>query len=224
LPTLAAQLPLPVPTLVRLGVPSERFPRTWLVTAWVPGEPADRTAISAGEATGTLASFLEALHVEAPGDAPLNPSRGIPLRTLTLGFDEVLSDIAVGDDVRKVWADAVDAPEWDRPPVWLHGDLHPANVVVANGTLAGVIDFGELCAGDPAGDLAAAWVLLPDGAADRLFDAYPMDGATIRRARGWAAARAHFLIAMGINGEKSIPGGKTTWGPAGRVALERVLA
>ena len=222
-PELAARLPLPVQTPVRLGVPSERFPRTWLVTTWVAGEPADRTPITAPESADTLATFLRALHVQAPAEALSIPSRGVPLRTLTLGFDEALEVVAEGDDIRKVWADAVAAPEWDGPPVWVHGDLHPANVVVADGTLAGVIDFGEICAGDPAGDLAAAWVLLPAGAAERFFDAYPADEATVRRARGWAASRALFLIAMGINGDKGLPGGKPGWGPAGRAALERLL-
>lgn len=69
------------------------------------------------------------------------------------------------------------------PAVWLHGDLHPANVVVRDGALVGLIDFGEMCGGDPATDLSAAW-LLPDGAAGRFFDAYgDVDGATIARAR-----------------------------------------
>ena len=122
-----------------------------------------------------------------------------------------------------MWADAIAAPAWDRPPVWLHGDLHPANVVVADGTLAGVIDFGEVCAGDPATDVAAAWILLPAGAADRFFERYPVDDATVRRARGWAVQRALFLIAMGINGDKGLPGGKPHWRPLGLEALDRLL-
>jgi aminoglycoside phosphotransferase (APT) family kinase protein len=109
--------------------------------------------------------------------------------------------------------------------VWLHGDLHPANVVVSGGTLAGVLDFGELCAGDPATDLAAAWVLLPAGTASRFFDAYAMaDEATIRRARGLAVLRAFVLIGIGQAGEQGLLGGKPTWLPAGWAALERVLA
>ncbi|MGW7003402.1 phosphotransferase, partial [Streptomyces sp. NPDC054933] len=110
-------------------------------------------------------------------------------------------------------------------PVWLHGDLHPANVVVLDGTLSGVIDFGDMCAGDPAVDLAAAWVLLPAGAASRFFDAYAhTDEAMIRRARGLAASKSLFLILMGQAGERGLPGGKPAWGPAGRAALDRVLA
>lgn len=109
--------------------------------------------------------------------------------------------------------------------MWLHGDLHPANVVVSGGTLAGVLDFGELCSGDPATDLAAAWVLLPAGTASRFFDLYAnADNAAIRRARGWAVLRAFVLISIGMNGEQGLPGGKPAWLPAGRAALERVLA
>jgi aminoglycoside phosphotransferase (APT) family kinase protein len=75
-------------------------------------------------------------------------------------------------------------------PLWLHGDLHPANVVLRDGILAGVIDFGEMCAGDPATDLSAAWILLPAGAASRFFDAYGQaDDATITRARLGCPAR-----------------------------------
>ena len=127
--------------------------------------------------------------------------------------------------VRAVWDDAVAAPEWEGPPVWLHGDLHPANVVVSDGTLSGVIDFDAMFAGDPAWDLAAAWVLLPSGAASRFFDVYAhADEATIRRARGLAAMKSLFLILMGQAGDRGLPGGKPTWGPAGRAALDRVLA
>ncbi|WP_375539663.1 MULTISPECIES: phosphotransferase [Nocardiopsis] len=79
------------------------------------------------------------------------------------------------------------AVEWDRPAVWVHGGLHPANAVVAGGILAGVVDFGELCAGDPATDLSAAWLLLPAGAATRIFDAYA--GAGRPRSAGRAGGR-----------------------------------
>jgi aminoglycoside phosphotransferase (APT) family kinase protein len=128
-------------------------------------------------------------------------------------------------DARRVWEEGAAAPEWADAPVWLHGDLHPANVGVASGTLCGVIDFGGLCAGDPAEDLSAAWLLLPAGTAARFFDAYAdTDDAMIRRARGWAVVQALHLIAIGQNGERGLPGGKPTWLPAGRAALDRVLA
>ncbi|MGW7242365.1 aminoglycoside phosphotransferase family protein [Streptomyces sp. NPDC054804] len=228
LPVLAPRLPLPVPTPVRFGEPSGRFPKHWTVMTWVPGEPLDHGSISRGDhAADTLAGFLNALHVEAPADAPINGDRGDHPKKCTAGFDQFFHAVApadLADDVRAVWDDAVAAPEWEGPAVWVHGDLHPANVVVADGTLAGVIDFGDMFAGDPAWDLAAAWVLLPAGAAARFFDGYAhADVATIRRARGLAALKGLFLMLMGQNGDRGLPGGKPTWGPAGRAALERVV-
>jgi aminoglycoside phosphotransferase (APT) family kinase protein len=227
LPELAPSLPLLVPVPVRVGEPSQRFPATWTVTRWVPGEPADHTPITDPSAADSLASFLAALHRKAPGDAPVNPVRGGSLRP-GRDFGQWLAVIGSDDvaaDARAVWEQGVAAPEWADAPVWLHADLHPANVVVSAGTLVGVVDFGELCAGDPATDLAAAWVLLPAGAAARFFRAYGSpDDATILRARAWAVLRALILIGIGQNGEQGLPGGKPTWLPAGRAALERVLA
>jgi aminoglycoside phosphotransferase (APT) family kinase protein len=231
LPALAPGLPLPVPTPRRIGEPSARFPRPWTIATWVPGEPADHTPISHDHAADTLAGFLTALHVNAPAEAPVSPDRGVPLKTLAEDFgklfEEVASEDAAADlrNVQNVWDEALAAPDWRRPPVWLHGDLHPANVVVSDGTLSGVIDFGDMCSGDPAVDLAAAWVLLPAGAATRFFDAYAhADEAMIRRARGLAALKSLALILIGRAGERGLPGGKPTWGPAGQAALDRVLA
>ena len=106
----------------------------------------------------------------------------------------------------------------------MHGDLHPANVVVKDGTLAGVVDFGDVFAGDPAWDLAAAWVLLPAGGAARFSGSYAQaDEAAIRRARGLVALKSLFPMLMGQIGDRGLPGGKPNWGPAGRSALDRVL-
>lgn len=232
LPVLAPLLPLPVPTPVRIGQPSARFPRPWSVMTWVPGEPLDYSSISRGDhSADTLAGFLRALHVEAPTEAPTMSDRGAHPKKCTDGFENFLQGVAPGGlaadvrAVRAVWDDAVAAPEWEGPRVWLHGDLHPANVVVSDGTLSGVIDFDAMFAGDPAWDLAAAWVLLPAGVGRRFFEVYAhADEATVRRARGLAAMKSLFLILMGQAGDRGLPGGKPTWGPAGRAALDRVLA
>ncbi len=229
LPVLAPRLPLPVPTPVRSGEPSARFPKHWTVMTWVPGEPLDSAPLSRGaHAADTLAGFLRALHVAAPAEAPAGRDRGAHPGECTDGFDHYFRAVApdgLADELRAVWADAVAAPGWEGPPVWVHGDLHPANVVVSDGTLSGVVDFGDMFAGDPAWDLAAAWVVLPAGAAGRFFDQYAQaDEATIRRARGLAALKSLFLMLMGRNGDQGLPGGKPTWGPAGRAALDRVLA
>ncbi|NUP51860.1 MAG: phosphotransferase [Catenulispora sp.] len=235
LPLLAPRLPLPIPTPVRSGTPSERFPKMWTVMTWVQGTPLDQGSITRGDhAADKLADFLKALHVEAPADAPDASVFGVHPRECTDGFEHFLGSLDLGDsggsgdfaekDIRAVWDDAVAAVDWPGPPVWVHGDLHPANVVVAEGTLAGVVDFEAVCAGDPAWDLAAAWVLLPSGAASRFFDGYGrVDEATFTRARGLAVMKSLFLMLMGQNGDRGLPGGKPLWGPAGRAALDRVL-
>ncbi|GLZ36636.1 hypothetical protein Acsp05_02610 [Actinokineospora sp. NBRC 105648] len=227
LPVLTGHLPLPTPTPVRVGEPSALFGHTWTITRWVEGDPADHSPITRTDAADTLAGFLKALHRPAPAQAPANPVRGIPLAGMREGFTSaltVLADDTSADAARETWEKAVAAPAWHAAPRWLHGDLHPANVVVRDGTLAGVIDFGELCAGDPATDLSAAWILLPAGTAGRFFETYgDADDATIARARGWAVLRALHLISIGRNGRLGLPGGKPTWEPAGRAALERAL-
>ncbi|MET8788098.1 aminoglycoside phosphotransferase family protein [Streptomyces sp. NPDC004589] len=228
LPTLAAHLPLPIPVPVRDGAPSERFPKIWTVMTWVEGTPLDHGSITRRDhAAETLSGFLRALHVEAPADAPTASDFGAHPKDCTDGFEHFFQAVAptdLADEIREVWGEAVAAPGWEGPPVWVHGDLHPANVVVADGTLAGVVDFGALLAGDPAWDLAAAWLLLPAGGASRFFNCYAQaDEAAMRRARGLAAMKSLFLMLMGQNGERGLPGGKPNWGPAGRSALGRVL-
>ncbi|MFG2019517.1 aminoglycoside phosphotransferase family protein [Actinomadura geliboluensis] len=234
LPALAPRLPLPVPVPRRLGEPSPLFPRPWIVTTWVPGEPADRApATRAAESADALAAFLSALHRPAPAQAPAcRFGRGGPLAHHAAGFAEQLKAAAdLGlvpepDAVRAVWDDAAAAPDWDGPALWLHSDLHPANVLTTDGVLSGVVDFGDLCTGDPAGDLAAAWILLPDGAIDRFHAAYehPLDTATLRRARGWAVLRALTGMLMGDAGVHGRPGGKPTWGPPAHASLQRLIA
>jgi aminoglycoside phosphotransferase (APT) family kinase protein len=227
LPVVADRLPLPTPIPARIGQPSSLFEHTWTIARWVKGEPADHTPITRIDAADVLAEFLRALHDQAPVDAPANPGRGIPFAEFEEDTDDcfaVITDHPSADGARQVWDEALAAPGWAGAPLWLHGDLHPANVVVRNGMLAGVIDFGEMCAGDPATDLSAAWILLPAGAADRFFDAYgQVDHATVTRARGWAVLRALGLIEVGQNGRRGLPGGKASWEKAGYATFERVL-
>jgi aminoglycoside phosphotransferase (APT) family kinase protein len=232
-PAIAPRLPLPVPVPQRLGEPSDRFPRPWIVTTWVPGEPADRApATRDAEAADTLAAFLSALHQPAPVDAPAGRGRGGPLADGAGHFASFLKEatdrrlIPDPDAVRAVWDDAVAAPGWTGPALWLHGDLHPANLLTRDGNFCGVIDFGDMCAGDPACDLAACWILLPDGVNDRFHEAYTpaADAATLRRARGHAVCKALVGILIGDAGVHGRPGGKPTWGPPAHTSLQRLTA
>lgn len=232
LPGLAPRLPLPVPVPQRFGEPSERFPRPWIVTTWVPGSPADIAPVTRGrEGAIALAEFLTDLHQPAPENAPRGRDRGGPLAAHAEGFAQMLAAavefgaIPDADAVREAWEDAVAAPEWQGQAVWLHADLHPANVLTSDGTICGVIDFGDLCVGDPAYDLAAVWILLPDGVADVFHAGYrhAVDDAMLRRARGCAVVKALSGILIGEAGIHGRPGGKATWGPPGYASLRRLL-
>ena len=115
LPLLAKRLPLPTPTPVRVGQPSNLFEHTWTIASWVEGEPADQMPITRIEAAEVLAEFLSALHQQAPADAPANPTRGIPLAGLKENVDDwfqVIADNVDADAAREVWGKAVAAPAW----------------------------------------------------------------------------------------------------------------
>lgn len=200
LPFLAARLPLPIPAAVRRGRPAHGYPYHWAVVPWYEGrsaalaEPSERDGYAR-----QLAAFLRALHVPAAGDAPRNPVRGVPLATRAEAFAERL---AVGrlpdaDALRTVFDEAAGAPRHTGPALWLHGDPHPHNMVLAAGDgpprLAAVVDFGDLAAGDPASDLAAAWLHFTAAGRSEFRSALVTDSGrplhdddTWLRARGWA--------------------------------------
>jgi aminoglycoside phosphotransferase (APT) family kinase protein len=235
LPAMAPRLPLQIPVPQRLGQPSERFPRPWIVTTWVAGEPADRVPATRGaEAADTLAAFLAALHQPAPDDVPIGrDGEGGPLAGTGEGFAHSLKEatdrglVSDPDALREVWDDALVAPDWTGPALWLHADLQPTNVLTTDGNFCGVVDFGEMCAGDPACDLAACWLMLPDGFIDRFHQSYSpaADAATLRRARGWALRQAlGGDLLIGDAGGHGHASGKATWEPPARAALRRLTA
>jgi len=191
LPELSARLPLPVPTPVRAGEPSEGYPWQWAVCRYVPGRvPASRAfsgrdGLQAAEA---LAEFLRALHAPAPAGAPRNAFRGVPLAARSASFQSALGSapVAQGPRIEQAWSEALRAPTHEGPDRWVHGDLHGLNVLAVRGRISGVIDFGDLCAGDPATDLAAGWLLLDGGGRERLRSLLAAEDATWSRGRGWA--------------------------------------
>jgi aminoglycoside phosphotransferase (APT) family kinase protein len=195
LPVLAPRLPLPIPAPVRVGHPAYGFPWNWSVVPYLPGRvaalaPPDDPAAAAV----ALGDFLAALHVPAPADAPVNPFRGGPLAARADRVTEHLGLMPGGTDVdaaRAVWDSAIEADAWAGPPAWVHGDLHPANILVDAGSISAVIDFGDLTSGDPATDLSVAWMLLRSRERDSFRQAYgKADDDTWARARGWALSLA----------------------------------
>ena len=198
LPTLAERLPLPIPSPTRTGAPDAAFPRPWSIVPWLDGRPADLSPPDPGQGPA-LARFLLALHQPAPPTAPANPYRGVPLAARAEAVEVRMDRLgaAISADVRRIWRDALAAP-MDREPVWLHGDLHGRNVLVEAGRFSGVIDWGDICRGDPATDLAAIWSLLPDIDARRAaVEAYGASDSSRRRAQGWAVFFGVMLLDAG---------------------------
>ncbi len=223
-PLLGVAVPtvrLPVP--VRSGVPSAglRYPWHWSVVRWADGAAATSTPVAARTAWAPdLGRFLAALHRPVPGgvSVPVNPYRGVALADRTPPLLDLTGRAGA------VWRDALAAPPFTGPPVWLHGDPHPANLVVAPGPpdrLAAVVDFGDVTAGDPASDLGTLWLTFDAAgrAACRaaMADAGAVwDDATWTRARGWALVFAGVLLAH--------PGEHPALVPAGEHGLAAVLS
>jgi aminoglycoside phosphotransferase (APT) family kinase protein len=202
LPILAPSLPLPIPVPVALGRPSDEFPRPWSVYRWIAGEPAspDQVADQARFAS-SLAEFLAALQAIDASDGPPagehNFFRGAPLATYDQQTRQLIRLTARDIDTRaatKVW-DAALASAWERPPVWVHGDLTGSNLLAANGALHAVIDFGGLAVGDPACDLVMEWTFFTGDSAAAFRRGVHLDEATWARGRGWALWKALLMIA-----------------------------
>jgi aminoglycoside phosphotransferase (APT) family kinase protein len=210
LPVLAPRLPLPIPAPVRVGRPAGRFPWKWSVVPFLPGQVAALAAPDdLASAAVALGEFLAALHVPAPPEAPVNPFRGGPLADRASRVTEHLGLIATGTEAvaaRAVWESAMEAAPWAGPPAWVHGDLHPANILVNAGAISAVIDFGDVTAGDPATDLSVAWMLFPAKERAVFWQAYGRaDDHTRARARGWALSLA--LVFLTYSADNPLIGG-----------------
>ena len=220
LPSLAPRLPLPVPVPVRTGVPGEGYPWPWSVVEFLPGTPAsDGPPFDPRRAAADLGGFFGALHVTAPPDAPANPYRGVPLAQRADNFARNLSAIAGQVDrgaVLAAWEAALAVPGWDAAPVWLHGDPHPANILIRDGRVSGMLDFGDITAGDPASDLSLVWMLLPASCRGLFRAAYAKAGngsisdATWARGRGWALNLACVFLAWSADNPRLHAVGRRT--------------
>lgn len=222
LATLAPRLPLAIPVPELAGLPSDGYPWPWSIVPWIEGTPLAASVDVDVDATArSLGEFLAALHRPAPAEAPVNPVRGVPLARRATATEERLRALrgrADVDRIESLWAELRDTPTFERPPVWLHGDLHPANVLVSDGIPCGVIDWGDVTSGDPATDLSIAWIAFADASARAtLLTAYGgVDDETGRRARGWALSLATAYVAHGAD--------NPTMTSIGDRALRHVLA
>jgi aminoglycoside phosphotransferase (APT) family kinase protein len=206
LPVLAGQLPLPVPELLAVGEPGCGFPRPWSVYRWIDGAPATRQAIGDLPAfAADLAGFLAALYrIDPAGGPPPGPHnffRGGPLAVYDGETQEALAALKGHIDTAlaaEVWQAAMEAT-WHGRPVWFHGDAQPGNLLVKDGQLCAVIDFGTCGVGDPACDTTIAWTFL-SGESSRVFrERLPVDRATWTRGRGWAIWKAMKVLVAALD-------------------------
>jgi len=197
LPSLAPHLPLPIPVLLAMGVPAEGYPWHWSVCRWLDGENATiKSIVDLRQFATTLAQFLAALQkidfVGGPLPGPRNFFRGGPL---AIYDKEVRQAVAVldgkidSDAVIAAW-EAAEAAVWRGFPVWFHGDVGAGNLLVGDGRLSAVIDFGCFGVGDPACDLSIAWTFFEGESREAFRAALRVDNATWARGRGWALWKA----------------------------------
>jgi aminoglycoside phosphotransferase (APT) family kinase protein len=197
LPVLAPTLPLRVPVPVAAGRPTAEHPWPWAVYPWLAGTDAATAPLDREGAVDDLARFIAALHALDPAGGPRSSAaardRGGPLAARDEHTRRAIDASARLVDARAVtaaWVDALQAPPWPGPPVWVHGDIASGNLLVRDRRPCAVIDWGALAVGDPACDLFVAWELFDAGQRDRFRTALAVDDATWRRARGWALSTA----------------------------------
>lgn len=206
LPVLAPQLPLAIPVPLAQGRPGEGYPFTWSVNHWLDGEPANRDNISdLPEFAATLADFLVALQRVDATDGPApglhNWYRGGTLATydeMARDAMETLAGHSRTDVAREVWQTALRS-RWTGRPVWFHGDVAQDNLLVTDGVLSAVIDFGTCGVGDPACDLAIAWTLLTGKSRQVFRERLSVDDDTWVRGRGWALWKTLVTCAGELN-------------------------
>ncbi|GCD97904.1 aminoglycoside phosphotransferase family protein [Embleya hyalina] len=193
---LAPRLPLAIPVSVGVGEPGFGYPWPWAVARWLDGETATVEGLAdSSDAAVRLAEFLVALQGFAPEGFPdgaaFDELAGRPLVERDDATRAAIAEVDGTFDaaaMTALWDAALNAPGWERPPVWFHGDFHTGNLLTVDGRLSAVIDFGELGIGDPACDLTIAFTLMSAESRSVFRAALDVDDATWTRGRGWALA------------------------------------
>lgn len=203
LPNLAPHLPLDIPQPIAKGRPTSDYPWQWSIYPWIEGQAASVACIrDKCLFAKDLAHFLQKLQRIDPRDGPLAGEhsffRGGSLGTYHAEVEEALKILSKNQDVSlltSIWSTAL-KEAWKKTPVWIHGDVATGNLLVREGRLCAVIDFGQLAVGDPACDLVITWTFFAGESRDAFRQALQMDNATWARARGWALWKALIVCAQ----------------------------
>jgi aminoglycoside phosphotransferase (APT) family kinase protein len=201
-------------------MPAEGYPWHWTVCPWLTGELAAVTPVAdLGRAAASLARFIAALQAIDPVGGSVHGFRGVSLAAHDRNARTAAAALQHSFDVSpvlEVWEAALAAPAWTGQPLWIHGDLHPANMLVEGDRLSAVIDFGLLGVGDPACDLMVAWMYLSADSRDVFRGTLAVDDATWSRGRAWAVESG--LRAVAYSADNPV------LGDIGRYTLAEVLA
>jgi len=194
LPRLAPYLPVAVPEPVAIGEPDGGYPYRWAVHRWLPGDAATLSRIDDPVRFAlSLADVVRALQTVPTDGAPVAHNRARPLQEyndVALGSIAFASTLIDAEQARAVWDEALAAPAYRGPAVWVHGDIE-GNCLVSNGRLSGIVDWGSACAGDPAVDIQVVWSPLFTEESRRAFlDRLEVDDAMLARSRGAAIYQA----------------------------------
>lgn len=202
LPALTPLLPFPIPAPLALGQPGEGYPFCWSVYRWLEGEPLARhlERVDLSTVAIDIAAFLKTLHGVDASDGPRagahNFHRG---GSLSVYDGEARASAArLADEVdhalaMEIWQLALSS-RWQGQGVWVHGDIAEGNLLVQEGRLSAVIDFGSSGVGDPSSDLILAWNVLNAESRAVFRQALELDDATWQRGRGWALWKALIVL------------------------------
>lgn len=214
LPKLAPHLTVNIPVPIKMGAATQDYPYPFSIYKWLEGRSINLLVLDddvVEQLAFDLAKFLKELqsihNVEGPLPGQHNWWRGDHISVYDKGARSQIAELSTvinGDKAIDLWERACKT-KWDKSPVWIHGDFAIGNMLLLDGKLSAIIDFGGIALGDPACDLVIAWTFLKDSARDIFIREMALDEDTWLRAKAWALWKATFELCQIV--DKNSPEG-----------------